>query len=76
MNISLLRRVEFPVGLSRLCSATFKHLLALGAILCCSSNLEKLFLAKYRFRAHIKHENVKKFIGNFNLWKFLKCKER
>ena len=33
------------LGLSRLCSATFKQLLAFGAILCCSSNLEQ-FLSK------------------------------
>ena len=52
---------------------TFWRLEEFFAVLATSSNF---FLAKCTFRAHIKHENVKEFIGNFNLWEFLKCKER
>ena len=41
-----------------------------------STSTSSNFWAKYRFRAHIKHEKVDHFIGNFNLWEFLKCQER
>ena len=59
------------IGLSRLRSATFEHLLRLGASFCGSNNLEQFvpFLSNFseqgRFRAHIKHEKANDFIENF-----------
>ena len=59
------------IGLSRLHSATFEHLLRLGASFCGSNNLEQFvpFLSNFseqgRFRAHIKHEKANDFIENF-----------
>ena len=61
----------FLIGLSRLRSATFEHLLRLGANFCGSNNLEQFvpFLSNFseqgRFRAHIKHEKANDFIENF-----------
>ena len=58
-------------SLSRLHSATFEHLLRLGASFCGSNNLEQFvpFLSDFseqgRFRAHIKHEKANGFIENF-----------
>ena len=63
--------VYFLIGLSRLRSATFEHLLRLGASFCGSNNLEQFvpFLSNFseqgRFRAHIKHEKANDFIENF-----------
>ena len=68
------------LGMSRLCSAinvwpTFGvwcsfAVLATSSKFCLSlSN----FWAKYRFRAHIKHEKVNDFIENFNSCEFLEC---
>ena len=56
----LIISTHVSLGLSRLCSATFKQLLAFGAIFCRSSNLEQNIL---RLRAHVKHEKVNVFIS-------------
>ena len=59
------------IGLSRLRSATFEHLLRLGASFCGSNSLEQFvpFLSNFseqgRFRAHIKHEKANDFIERF-----------